>query len=239
MMNLSSVQDGSPDNQDQRERVFTSTLTRIRLRPILYLSDNVRLVWEHEIDAAYSSQSLQAKSSSGSRQFVDLTWRPVREDNLQLSHFVDRAYLRVDFRHSNVVAGRQRIAWGVGRIWNPTDLFNPINPADFTKIEKDGADAVSAKWNIGSFTDVQAVVIPQEKPGRSHAGARFRSNVGETDWSVMTGYFDRRTVLGADAAGNFGGAGFRVEGALFSMANSKKPDYLRAVAGVDYQFTSR
>ena len=179
---------------------------------------------------------------------MDLRWHPVQEDRFQLQHFVDRLYFRQNFLWGAVIVGRQRISWGSGRIWNPTDLFNPINPASFDKIEKDGADAVSFKYYIGDFTDVQVVYNPRlargqrdgapDAPDSSNYAARFRTNVDEFDLSLMGGYFDRRTIVGGDFAGNLFDAGVRGE-AVWSPANDDRDAYVRFLLGADYQFTSR
>jgi hypothetical protein len=224
-------------------------LTRLRLRPTMRLWDGASLSLEHEVDFVYSSQSTMFASVTDitNRQAVDLRWHPVDEEHVSLVHYVDRLYLRQNFTWGSFIAGRQRIQWGTGRIWNPTDLFNPINPASFDKIEKDGADAVSAKLYLGSFTDLQAVVNFRKARGlkegstaldSTNAGMRFRTNFSEFDVSAIGGWFDRRIVMGGDFAGNLFEAGVRGE-AIYVSAGENQPhtEYLRIVLGADYQFT--
>ena len=134
-------------------------LTRIRLRPEIFLWQQARINIEYEIDAliAETSSPINLISTSANRQIKDLKWDIVKEKDFTLSHYFDRLYFRQGFNWGNIIIGRQRISWGTGRIWNPTDLFNPINPANFSKIEKDGADAVSLTYFFGSFTDLNLV----------------------------------------------------------------------------------
>jgi hypothetical protein len=232
------------------DRNMFVNLTRLRLRPTLRLWEGATLALEHEADLLYSSRSLMFRAATGrtNRQVTTLRWQPVDDGNVTLQHYVDRLYFRQNFLWGSIVAGRQRIQWGTGRIWNPTDLFNPINPASFDRIEKDGADAVSAKVYLGSFTDVQAVVNfrtargqrdgAAPAPDSSNYGLRVRTNLQEFDVSAMGGWFDRRMVLGGDLAGSMFDAGVRAE-AIYAFEGEELPnsDYLRMVIGADYQFT--
>ncbi|MFZ1729688.1 MAG: hypothetical protein WBQ23_07985 [Bacteroidota bacterium] len=223
-------------------------LTRLRLRPTMRLWDGASLSLEHEADLLYSSRSMRFGSTFDmtNRQAVDLRWH-LMDNKVDLQHYVDRLYFRQNFTWGSLIAGRQRIQWGTGRIWNPTDLFNPINPASFDKIEKDGADAVSGKIYLGSFTDLQAVVNFRKARGQADGdnppdstnfGARFRTNFYEFDVSAMGGWFDRRVVMGGDFAGNLLEAGVRGE-VVYVLEGENQPnsDYLRIVVGTDYQFT--
>jgi hypothetical protein len=225
-------------------------LTRLRLRPSLRLWEGATIALEHEVDLLFSTTDMAFRPSAErtNRQAVTLRWQPVDEDNLTMQHYVDRLYFRQNLEWGSVIAGRQRIQWGTGRIWNPTDLFNPINPASFDKIEKDGADAVSAKVYLGSMTDVQAVVNfraarmqkdgADPAPDSTNVGLRFRTNYREFDISAMGGWFDRRVVFGGDFAGNFMEAGVRGE-AILVLESDELPneDYIRLSLGADYQFT--
>jgi hypothetical protein len=227
-------------------------ITRLRLRPTLRLWKGASISLEHETDVSAMTQSMLFNDVSDitNRQIVDLRWHPVAEEHVQVQHYVDRLFFRQNFTWGSIIAGRQRISWGTGRIWNPTDLFNPINPASFDKIEKDGADAISFKYYIGSFTDLQLVYNPRrarlqaegtdDAPDSSNYGARFRTNFEEFDVSVMGGRFDRRTVLGGDFAGNLLEAGVRGE-VIHAMesADGAGDAYTRFILGVDYQLTAK
>ena len=217
-------------------------LTRVRLRPVLYLGDNSRINAEYEISALYFNtigSFLIVPSEKTSRQLVKLTWNPINEKNYSVVHFIDRLTFKQSFTNGSVEIGRQRISWGTGRVWNPTDLFNPINPAAYYKIEKDGADAVSFKYAFGSFTDLNIVFNPLEKIGDSNYGFRFRTNFDEYDVSVMGGMFDKRIVGGMDFAGNLGQAGIRGEGIISINKDNSSDKFVKFILGADLQFTSK
>lgn len=216
-------------------------LNRLRLRPTLYVGESGRLALEYEATLLYQSAGLffSPTTVQTGRQVVDARWTPVNEAHWQITHFIDRLYWRQDFAFGNVVIGRQRVAWGTGRIWNPTDLFNPINPAAFDKIEKDGADLLTTQIYLGNFTDITLVVNPRERLRDTNAGFRFRSNYRTYDLALVGGYFDRRVVIGGDFAGNLLNAGFRGE-AIGSLDPDAPADFFsKFILGLDYQFTAR
>ena len=216
-------------------------LTRLRLRPTLYPSSKATIVLEYEIDPLYQSSALLfgTPPDRTNRQNFDLRWTSIAESNFVLTHYVDRLYLRYAFKMGDMTIGRQRISWGTGRIWNPTDLFNPINPANFDKIEKDGADAISSRFYLGNFTDMEIVYNPVDDFRSSNYGARFRTNIMKYDFSLIGGYFDRRIVMGGDFAGNLFKAGARGEGIISANKDDLNSNFAKFILGLDYQFTSK
>ncbi len=216
-------------------------LTRLRLRPEIYLWQDARMNIEYEADVLYSKESsfLFFSQSNTNRQIINLKWKLFNKNNINVTHYIDRLYLRQGFGWGNLIIGRQRIAWGVGRVWSPTDLFNPINPANFGKIEKDGVDAASLTYYLGNFSDLNVVYNPREKLSESNAGFRLRTNFGGYDFALVGGYFDQRIIAGGDFAGSIFGAGLRGEGIISMDKNNLNNNYLRLVFGMDNQFTSK
>jgi hypothetical protein len=219
---------------------FLMDLNRFRFMPDLMLGDNSRITLHYEIDALWSEFSLPYLSTNGmtNRQALDLNWSIVNENKFQMNHYIDMLYFKQMFDFGEITLGRQVVSWGVGRIWQPMDLFNPINPANFSKFEKDGADAVSAVIYLGMFSDLELVYNFREKWQDANFGGRIRTNYEMFDLSMMGGYFDKQGVIGASFSGDLLGAGVRGEG-IFSY-NSDSPDssFVRLIIGADYQFSS-
>ncbi len=215
-------------------------VTRLRLRPDLTLWTDARLVLEYEATSAYHSTSvlMPLQQEEPRRQVMKLTWQPVNESHFSLLHFIDRFTFTQRLGSIEFVLGRQRISWGTGRIWNPTDLFNPLNPTSFAKIEKDGVDAFSTKFFLGEFTDLQFVVNPQ-KNQHGNAGYRFRTNFEEFDISTVGGIFDDRLIIGGDFAGNLLDAGVRGELIVSTERENLSSNFTTFILGADYQFTSK
>ncbi len=217
-----------------------ANITRLRLRPSLAIPWDALLEVEYEISGLVRSteQPILVERTDIGRQVFDLRWTIAESDHYAVVHFIDRLVYRQRFSNGEVDIGRQRISWGTGRIWNPTDLFNPINPVNFAKIEKDGADAVSAKYIFGTLSDLQAVWNPA-RDAVSNYGARLRVNVDVYDFSFLGGYFDAAPVAGFDMAGNLGQMGIRTELLYTGAGKSGSPAYVSAIAGADQQFTSK
>ncbi len=233
------------------EDYFALNLTRLRLRPSLFLSDNSRITLHYETDMVNSKISSPFLGNLGktNRQAVDLNWTIANGDYVRINHFIDRLYFKQMFDWGETTFGRQRIQWGTGRIWQPTDLFNPINPADFSKFEKDGTDAMSVKYYLGNMSDIELVYNFSDVWKNANYGGRVRTNFMEYDISAMGGYFDKRVAVGGDFDGNFFGGGFRGE-ALYSAARhndvpndsispNAMPSYVKFILGLDYQFNSK
>lgn len=220
------------------ERDQFLNVTRIRLRPSMTLWANAKLELEYEMTGTYHSTALlmAPQQEEPRRQVVKLAWQALQEKHFSLLHFVDRLALTQRWWNTEFVIGRQRISWGTGRIWNPTDLFNPLNPTSFAKIEKDGVDAITSRIFLAEFTDVTLVVNPQ-KGSHGNGGGRFRTNVSEFDLAIVGGVFDDRTILGFDFAGNVYKAGVRGEGILSMAQHNSGNRFVKYILGIDYQFT--
>ncbi len=215
-------------------------LSRLRLRPTLNLNEDARITAHYEVDFLLSEQLLPGMSmvNKTNRQIISLSDEIASGDKYRVNHFVDMLYYKHLFDDFEFTLGRQVISWGSGRVWQPTDLFNPINPANIFKYERDGVDAFTAKYYLGSFSDIEVVANFRENIEDNNYAIRIRTNTSGYDMSFMSGYFDNRAVLGGDFAGNLYDAGLRGE-VLYSFENKEdRVSYVKAVLGIDYQITA-
>ncbi len=216
-------------------------ITRLRLKPELRLGSSTTIRAAYEVTSFVKSGPTVfiPPSDKNFRQVADLTWKVKDSRNYYIIHAIDRLYLRCRKGGFELTAGRQRISWGTGRVWNPTDLFNPINPASPEIIEKLGADAIALKVFTGDLSDITAVIQPQEKLSNTNAAVRLRDNIRGYDFSILGGYFDERVVAGGDFAGSIGGAGFRGELLISARPEDLESNFTKWILGIDYQFTRR
>ncbi len=216
-------------------------LTRLRLRPELMLSSNVFIRLEYELDYLYTRETIgffYELSSLTNRQYFDWQRQLIQQPHQQLRHFIDRFFIAWEWNAGRLVVGRQRISWGSGRIWNPTDLFNPLAPTAFDRIEKDGADAINLQWYVGDFSDIQLVWNATRRHAEGNSALRFRTHWGTTDLAVMGGRFDRRWVVGGDVTTIVGQAALRGEW-LYDAGNSTRNSFWKFIVGADHQWNRR
>lgn len=215
-------------------------LTKVRLRPVFYLWEDARIEAASETIFEYSKfdNPLFTDNTFYSRHAVKMEWIISDTENFKIVELIDRLFFKQTFDDFEFTLGRQRINWGVGRIWQPTDLLHPINPANYAKIEKTGADALSFKYFFGSFTDAEIIVNFQEQFKYYNYALRLRTNFTPFDVSAILGYFDNDPNMGFDLTGNVFDAGVRAEGIY--IYDSEQPDssFVRFIVGADYQFNS-
>ena len=145
-----------------------------------------------------------------------------------------RAYADFYSALADLRVGRQRIAWGTGRFWNPTDILNPFDPTQLERDERPGVDAALVERKLGALSKLSLAYAPQRPSSDSSVAAHLHGNLKETDFSLMAGQFHGDEVTGFDFSGRIGQVGVRGE-AAHTRADAG-PSYVRAVIGADYVF---
>jgi hypothetical protein len=150
-------------------------------------------------------------------------------------HGAYRAWLGFDGDAGTVRVGRQRIAWGTGKIWDPTDVLNPYQPTAVERDERRGVDAAYARLGIGDLGQAELVWAPDDTWVDHALLARGRNNIAGWDFSLMGGKVAGSTasvVLGGDFAGTV------LEGTLHGEWVVFRPqyraDYWKGDIGYDY-----
>jgi len=126
-------------------------------------------------------------------------------------HLLYRAHLNYEGEHAEVIVGRQRIPWGVGRLWSPMDRFNFIPPLAIQPDQSPGVDALDAKWLFSGFTYLEGVLAPQDYFPDSSYALRLHGVLHDTDYSVAGGVFRDAPAGGFDMARNLGDTAVRLE----------------------------
>jgi len=217
---------------------FWSDLNRLRLeidiKPVETIL--IKTVYDNEAiigtflktgEFAFAKKAKEATLFDLSREITD-------HQNLFWRHSLYRLYLTYSKRELNLTVGRQRVAWGHARIWNPTDLFNPVSPLRIEREQRTGVDAVNIDYSFGPLAGLNIVYAPGNERTEGSAGARVRTNIKGYDLSIMTGEFRKNKVMGLDFAGNIGDSGFRGEGVFTDQKEGS--DFSRLVLSWDYNF---
>ena len=149
-------------------------------------------------------------------------------------HLLYRAWLRYEGDALEVTLGRQRIALGRGRIWNPTDLFNPIPPLAIEPNQRIGQDSALVRLRLSPALWAVGIWSPQDDPDQHRAVARLELSTIELDAAVMAGRVAKDWVFGADFALNVAGAAVRGEATFTDVASGGR--IWQVVGSADYTF---
>ncbi|MBW2279809.1 MAG: hypothetical protein JRG82_03620 [Deltaproteobacteria bacterium] len=149
-------------------------------------------------------------------------------------HSIYRAWVRFEGDGVELTLGRQRIALGRGRLWNPEDLFNPIFPLAIESDQRIGQDAAVGRVRLADSLWASAIWSPQDDPDEHRMAGRVDYEAPALDAGVMVGRFRKDWVVGADFASNLGDAAIRGEATYTDL--DRGGHVWQTVASIDYNF---
>ena len=173
----------------------------------------------------------QSRALKRSR-LLNLDWRIVSGRSIEIRQQLFRAFATLYVKQMQWTLGRQRIAWGTGFAWNPTDIINPFNPGAIELGERSGADAVYGALQLGAVSRLEVVAALGDQFRHATYATRFGTHYGEYDLSMMCATTAGDWVLGGDFAGYLGTAGVR--GEIAFTQHDEGRGFVRAVLNADY-----
>jgi hypothetical protein len=231
------------------ETGVVTSLTRVRGRLDLRITPRLSaaLAYDHELRAGtLDTFEAQLGRAIDTQQWAPLDWTITESDSFSWDHLFYRLYLDYESEHVGVTLGRQRIPWGVGRLWNPIDRFNAIGPLALEADQSGGVDAVNARWRFSGFTYLQGVYAAAEDSDNQSYAARLHGVFRDVDYSLVVGVFEKALTVGFDLDGNLGDAAARVEVVwthsdreirpIGSAVASELGNFWQVVISVDYFF---
>jgi hypothetical protein len=172
-------------------------------------------------------------------RFLDTDLAISTADTVVWRQRLHRWWASVETADIVVRAGRQRVSWGTGKFFSPTDVLNPYSPFSPEKDERPGTDALYLRQSLGDLSQAELAWAPEDRwTGHSLLG-RMRTNWGSVDLALMGGKTAPSTsswILGGDAAGSLGGGTVRGEWS-YSDPGMGRP-YWKLCVGWDYSFGS-
>ncbi len=147
--------------------------------------------------------------------------------------FIRKAFLRARFPSFRLTAGKTRLSWGDGMLFNAGDILYGSSSVsvDLTQAElRSKTDwMVSINYPMGFFSFVEAVVLPPmtEKAEDMGMGLRFYTNAGET--KIEGGYLTkdesgRVHKFSASLQGNIGPDWYFASSIAINQANPNASD---------------
>lgn len=156
-----------------------------------------------------------------------------------------RLYGGYEDNKNRVVAGLQNISMGVGRIWTPTNLFNPKNSYALEPDETFGVAALSYTRYLSSTSHI-TVVTSQKKDNTFKYAARYKTFLDFADFAFDAISSDDTKMLGYEIEGNLYDTGveLRSEGAYIKsnlnigLVTQKEKELYQAILGAEYGFVN-
>lgn len=135
-----------------------------------------------------------------------------------------------------VTAGIQKISMGVGRIWTPTDLYNPKNAYAYEPDEVMGVLALDYAYAPTALSVVNAVVSVR-RDGTPKYAARYKGYLEVADFGLDLMRSDETVMAGYEVEGNVfaTGAEWRSEGGYFKN-DPLNTEFFQGILGLDYGF---
>jgi hypothetical protein len=155
-----------------------------------------------------------------------------------------RLYAGYEDNKNRAVVGLQNISMGVGRIWTPTNLFNPKNIYALEPDETFGVAALSYTRHINDTSHLSAVAS-QNADYSFKYGARYKAFLDFADFAIDAVSSDDTKMLGVELEGNLGDTGVEVrsEGAyikntLKTLSGLDEKEFFQGIIGADYGFVN-
>ncbi len=155
-------------------------------------------------------------------------------------HRLHRGWAGIDTGPTAVRFGRQRLAWGVGKLWNPTDVLTPYRPNAIERDEPPGVDALTLRQELGELAQGELAWAPENRWPRHSLLGRLKWNWRSVDLAIMGGktpVSSASFVAGGEAAGALAQGTLRGEW-TYADPRHARPAW-KLAAGYDYTFAGR
>lgn len=154
-----------------------------------------------------------------------------------------RFYVGYEDEKNRMIVGLQNIAMGVGKIWNPTNLFNPRNTYALEPDEIFPVVALSYTRHIDDVSHL-TLVVSQKKDYSYKYAARYKAFLAFADVAVNSISSDETKMIGYEIEGNLADTGIevRTEGAYIKnnlkigLNDAEETEFFQGIIGADYGF---
>jgi len=196
------------------EKEIGQGLTRLRVQLDVDVHEGVSAVVIYDNEASYGVFDTfegQLGDNLGTDSFLGAEATLESGEHYTWRHELYRGYLKFENERFEVSIGRQRVAWGVGRLWTPIDRFSAVPPLSLQPDVTSGIDGIDARFNIDGFSYLQVVYAPGGSKREARYAGRLHGVLWDADLSLMGGVFEKAPTVGADFARNLGDAAVRFE----------------------------
>lgn len=217
-----------------------------------FLRTRFQFLWEPELEREFHlelhQESIIGKEFLKTIEFQslrasqkDLPFEVELASSLESSAFHNLRVFRAFYQNSGLdqtfTVGLQRIALGVGRIWNPLDLLHPRDPGSLQPTLQNPVMALHWENYPSALSKFQSFSTFGTNWKSTIQGIHYQWFEHGWDQGITLLRTSNSRVLGFQVEGNLGNTGLeaRFEGGIFEESILNQREF-QAVAGVDYGF---
>lgn len=143
-----------------------------------------------------------------------------------------RGYVKYSDDSHLITLGKQRVPYGVGRVWNPIDIYNPIDATAVESDQRKGVEALHYEYAISDLSSIDTTISNKK------SALRIKGYVDIADMALLflNDTQKNSNVIGYELQGEIASSGVEVrsEGGYFKNKDSK--DYKEFILGGEYGF---
>lgn len=155
--------------------------------------------------------------------------------SLQNKTSIYRAFIEYSGAKHFWVIGKQRIPLGVGRFWNPIDVFNPIDIEAVEPGERPGTTSIHYEYALSRLSNIDATVA------KGKAACRLKGYLGFGDVALVSEWDEDRDeyIIGWELEGELPDTGIelRSEGGSFYDRTSRRR-HTELILGAEHGFVN-
>ncbi len=150
-----------------------------------------------------------------------------------LNFNISRLALWLGKENSRITLGKQRVYWGVGKVFRPLDILNRTNYFE-PNYERSGNTAVLAHYSLSNLSNIRIILQPKRNLKQILYGIRLGSNFTNNDFGIDLFYQgqEQKLIIGAELSGEVE-IGYWLES---NYTVFKEKSYLKGSLGLDYSF---
>ncbi len=158
-----------------------------------------------------------------------------KPSNLQNKTSIHRAYLQYRGLKHFWSVGKQRIPLGVGHVWNPIDVFNPIDSEAIETDERTGTESIRYEYALSELSNVDATVA------KGKGAVRLKGYLEYADVGLV-GLWDEdadQDIIGWELEGQLMETGVELRSEGGSFHNRRTGDrHTEFIIGAEYGFAN-
>jgi len=211
--------------------------------PVLAI-ENTNIVGYEELRHTTDFNRLRADFTLEHEKYTDFVGKLIVDNetrytsnssSLQNKISTYRAYLQYRGKKHLWSVGKQRIPLGVGRIWNPIDVFNPIDSEAIETGERIGTESLRYEYAVSELSNVDATVA------KDKGAIRLKGYLDYADVGLVWLWDEDgdQDIIGWELEGQLlkTGIELRSEGGSFHNRTSGER-YTEFIVGAEYGFSN-